>query len=81
VLLPRQERAHGRWTWLIHGGLWALFHAPFYPWQVIALLPICLAIAWVCQRRQSTTPGLVLHTLANGTPFVFALLMALGVIA
>jgi membrane protease YdiL (CAAX protease family) len=29
-VLPRQELAHGRWAWLVHGILWTLFHAPFW---------------------------------------------------
>jgi hypothetical protein len=46
-IVPRQEQARGRWTWAIHGMLWFL-------WQALALLPICLAVPYVAQRRQNT---------------------------
>jgi membrane protease YdiL (CAAX protease family) len=32
-ILPRQEKAHGRWTWSVHGLLWLVWHVAFYPWQ------------------------------------------------
>jgi membrane protease YdiL (CAAX protease family) len=64
-ILPRQELTHGRWTWVIHGFLWTLFHA-FAPWNLIAILPGCLALSFVAQRRRNTWPGIVAHGLANG---------------
>jgi hypothetical protein len=63
---------------MLHGVLWNLFHTPFYPWQILALLPVCLAIAWVCQRTQSTLPGLVIHGVVNGLPALLAVMMALA---
>src|SRR5581483_4024772 len=42
-ILPRQEAAHGRRAWAIHGLLWLAWHLAFYPWQALALMPICLA--------------------------------------
>lgn len=80
LLLPRQERAHGRWAWLVHGALWTLFHVPFYPWQIFALLPTCLALSWVAQRQQNTTAGLLMHTLFNGLPLVIAVAAAAGLL-
>jgi membrane protease YdiL (CAAX protease family) len=80
IILPRQALAHGRWTWLVHGVLWTLFHVPFYPWQILALLPTCLALAWVCHRQQNTTPGIVMHWLFNGLPLLLALVAAAGLL-
>lgn len=80
VILPRQELVHGRRTWIIHGVLWTLFHVPFYPWQVLALLPVCLTIAFVAQRRQNTWPAIILHALVNGLPLVMVLAMVLGIV-
>ncbi|SFF35148.1 CPBP family intramembrane glutamic endopeptidase [Spirosoma endophyticum] len=34
-LLPRQQLVYGRWSWLVHGLLWTLFHLPIYPWYVV----------------------------------------------
>jgi membrane protease YdiL (CAAX protease family) len=77
-ILPRQEAAHGRWAWLIHGLLWLAWHLAFYPWQALALLPICLAIPYIAQRRQNTWPALIIHT-QNGLVLVLVLALVLGI--
>jgi len=77
-ILPRQEQAHGRWTWAIHGLLWWLWHLAFYPWQLVALLPICLIIPYVAQRRQNSWPGIIIHW-ANGLSLLLVLAMVLGI--
>jgi len=64
-ILPRQELAHGRRTWLVHGTLWAMFHL-FAPWNFLAILPGCLALSWTAQRLRNTWPGVIAHALANG---------------
>jgi len=79
-ILPRQEAAHGRWTWLIHGLMWLLFHVPFYPWAIVSLIPSCLTIAFISQRRQNTTSAVVIHSLYNGLPLIFILAMVMGLI-
>ncbi len=76
-ILPRQEQAHGRWAWAIHGGLWWLWHLAFYPWQVFALLPICLAIPFVAQRRRNTWPAIIIHW-QNGVVLLLILAVVLG---
>jgi membrane protease YdiL (CAAX protease family) len=64
-ILPRQELQHGRWTWLVHGVLWALFHS-FKWWVVPAMLITCLVIPFVAQRTKNTWPGIVIHFSVNG---------------
>jgi membrane protease YdiL (CAAX protease family) len=66
-ILPRQELGQGRWTWVIHGILWDMFHIFYHQtaWTFIAFLPPMLAIAYVCQRLKNTWPGIVSHTVAN----------------
>ena len=76
-ILPRQEKMHGRWTWAIHGALWLLWHLVFYPWQLFALLPICLVLPFVAQRFQNTTPAIIIH-LQNGIFLLLILAMVLG---
>ena len=77
-ILPRQEKTHGRCTWLIHGLLWWLWHLAFYPWQVFALLPICLALPYIAQRRQNTWVAFVIH-LQNAIILLIILAMVLGI--
>ena len=65
IILPRQELAHGRWTWVVHGLLWTAFHA-FKWWDLVGLLPVCLIIAYISQRTKNNWPALIAHGLFNG---------------
>ena len=76
-VLPRQELAHGRWTWLLHGMLWTLFHAPMW-WHLIALLPSTLSLSFVASRTKNTTPGILVHLAMNGLGLLITLLGILG---
>jgi membrane protease YdiL (CAAX protease family) len=76
-ILPRQEQVHGRWTWLIQGLLWLFWHVAFYPWQIFALLPICLALPYIAQRRKNTWVALIIHS-QNAIVFLLILAMVLG---
>lgn len=77
-ILPRQEQAHGRWAWLINGLLWWLWHLTFYPWQVFALLPICLIVPYIAQRTQNTWTTIVIHA-QNGISLLLILAIVLGI--
>jgi membrane protease YdiL (CAAX protease family) len=59
-ILPRQELSLGKWTWVIHGLFWTVFHSFFY-WELIMLLPGCLALAYVAYKCKSTWPGIIAH--------------------
>ena len=77
-ILPRQELKHGRYTWLIHGTLWTLFHIPFW-WNLIALLPSTFSLSFVVSKMKNSTPGILVHSLMNGLGFVMIVLGILGV--
>lgn len=64
-ILPRQERQHGRYTWAIHGVLWAFFHA-FKWWAVPFMLFTTWIIPLITQRTGNTTPGIIIHLAING---------------
>jgi membrane protease YdiL (CAAX protease family) len=66
-ILPRQELAQGRWTWVVHGVLWDGFHIFYHQtaWSFLAYLPVTLSIAYVCQKTKNTWPGIISHTVAN----------------
>jgi membrane protease YdiL (CAAX protease family) len=68
-ILPRQELAFGRHTWLIHGLLWTGFHV-FKWWDLLSLLPLCLGLSYVVCRLKNNTPGLVMHTLHKADFFL-----------
>jgi membrane protease YdiL (CAAX protease family) len=64
-ILPRQEKQHGRYTWAIHGVLWAFFHA-FKWWAVPFMLFTTWIIPFITQRNENTTPGIIIHLIING---------------
>jgi membrane protease YdiL (CAAX protease family) len=80
VVLPRQELAFGKWTWVVHGVMWAFFHI-FKWWDVLSLLPICLALSFVCSKLKNTTPGIVIHGITNGIALVPLLIGILGIVS
>jgi membrane protease YdiL (CAAX protease family) len=78
-ILPRQQKAHGRWAWLVNGLLWWLWHLIIYPWQVFALLPICLIIPYIAQRYENTWPAIIIHW-QNGISLLLILALVLGTV-
>jgi membrane protease YdiL (CAAX protease family) len=68
-ILPRQEISLGRRAWLANGVLWNLFHWFFY-WNLIPLLPSCLALAWMTQRTKNTWTAILGHGILNGAGLV-----------
>lgn len=77
-ILPRQELQHSKWTWLVHGVLWNLFHV-FWKWNLIALIPPTLSLSFVAYKRKNTTPGIIVHWIHNGLGLIMILLGVLGV--
>ncbi len=77
-ILPRQEQASGRGAWLINGLFWWLWHLTFYPWQLFALLPICLTIPFVAQRLHNNWPAIIIHW-QNGISLLLILALVLGI--
>jgi membrane protease YdiL (CAAX protease family) len=75
-ILPRQELAFGKYTWLIHGFMWACFHL-FAPWNFFGILPGCLALAYVTQRLKNTWPAVIAHGLANGLLVLIVILLSI----
>lgn len=63
-ILPRQELVHGKYTWLVHGILWTLFHI-FWKWNLIMILPGAVALSFVTQRLRNTSIPIVAHFLVN----------------
>ncbi len=75
-ILPRQVLSLGKWTWLVHGVLWNLFHSFFY-WELVFLLPGCLALSYLAQKSKNTWPGIIAH-LASSIPTL--ILLTVGVL-
>lgn len=76
-ILPRQELAFGRFTWLVHGLLWACFHV-FKWWDILTLMPVCLSVAYISQKRRNNWAGLIAHAIVNGTGVLLILAAVAG---
>ena len=76
-LFPRQELTHGKYTWIVHGLLWTIFHL-FAPYNALLVLPGALFMAYVVQRTKNNTLFLLSHAVINGIPIVGLLLKIIG---
>lgn len=74
---PRQELLTGRWTWLTHGGLWAIWHTPMGLDLIVASLPIFFVLPAVVQLRKNTSIAIVVHAVFGAFGF---LSLALGLL-
>lgn len=78
-ILPRQEFTHGKWTWLLHGIMWNLFHV-FKWWDMIGLLPVTLILSFSAQRLKNNWPVLIAHALLNGVSLVIVIAGVVGLL-
>lgn len=76
-ILPRQELAFGKWTWVFHGCLWTFFHA-FKWWDFLGILPLTLLLPFLVWKFKNNTIGIVIHFLINGFGLIAILVGILG---
>ena len=70
VMLPRQEIAFGKYTWIIHGFGWSLFHVAF-GWQLlITLIPLIFIQSYIVQKTKNSWTGVIMHGGLNGPSFL-----------
>jgi membrane protease YdiL (CAAX protease family) len=67
---PRQEGLTGRWTWLVHGLLWAAWHVPMGWDLVVASFPIFFILPAVVQVRRNTSIAIVVHAVFGAFGFL-----------
>ena len=60
-ILPRQELLNKKWTWLVHGVLWSIFHLPMGINLVISAIPIFFILPGIVQIRKNTTISIIIH--------------------
>ena len=76
-MLPRQELTHNQYAWIVHGVLFTCFHI-FWKWNLIALLPGSLFMAYVVQKRRNTWISILWHGTLNFIPMIWILNGILG---
>lgn len=70
VMLPRQERAFGKYTWIIHGIGWGLFHIAFGWKLLLTLIPLIFIQSFIVQKTKNSWTGVILHAGLNGPSFI-----------
>jgi hypothetical protein len=75
-ILPRQERAFGRYAWIANGLMFTL-SGIWQPSNLLRILPGALAGAFAAQRRKNTSIQLVSHVLASAIALVLNIVVAL----
>ena len=76
-ILPKQEKAFGKHTWIANGLMFTLNHI-WQPWNLLLILPGALFGAFVVQRRKNTWILIISHGLANAILLVLIILNAFG---
>lgn len=77
VMLPRKEVAFGKYTWVIHGTGWGLFHIAFGWKLLLTLIPLIYIQSYIVQKTKNSWTGVILHAGLNGPSFIA---ISLGVI-
>jgi len=70
VMLPRQESAMGKLTWIFHGLGWGLFHVAFGWKLLITLIPLIFIQPYIVQKTKNSWTGVILHGGLNGPSFI-----------
>lgn len=70
VMMPRQEISFGKYTWLIHGFGWGLFHIAFGWNLLITLIPLLFIQSYVVQKTKNSWTGVIMHGGINGPAFI-----------
>ncbi|HPN37936.1 MAG TPA: CPBP family glutamic-type intramembrane protease [Melioribacteraceae bacterium] len=77
IMLPKQEKAFGKFAWLISGTGWGIFHIAF-GWQLlITLIPLIYIQTYLVQKTKNTWVGVLMHAGLNGPSFI---LISLGLL-
>jgi membrane protease YdiL (CAAX protease family) len=70
VMLPRQEVAFGKITWIIHGFGWGLFHFAFGWKLLVTLIPLIFIQSFIVQKTKNSWTGVIMHGGLNGPSFI-----------
>lgn len=60
-LLPRMQRAFGRWDWVVNGLLFTGYHVHVI-WGVLGILPDMFTLAYPTKRYRSAWLGIIVHS-------------------
>lgn len=67
---PGQEFLNKKYTWLVHGLFWAIFHLPMGLDLVLSALPIFFILPAIVQIRKNTTISIIIHFIFGAFGFL-----------
>lgn len=67
---PRQELLNKKYTWLVHGILWSVFHLPMGINLVLSAIPIFFILPGIVQIRKNTTISIIIHFIFGAFGFL-----------
>lgn len=76
LLLPRMNRAFGRFDWLVNGALFAAYHV-HTPWVMPATLLDSVILAYPSRRYRSAWIGIIVHSMQSLFIAVVVLMLVL----
>ena len=74
---PRQELLNKKFTWLVHGLLWACWHLPMGLDLIYSALPIFFILPAMVQIRKNTSIAIIIHFVFGAFGF---LVLAFGLV-
>jgi membrane protease YdiL (CAAX protease family) len=74
---PRQELLNKKFTWLVHGLLWASWHLPMGLDLILSALPIFFILPAIVQIKKNTTISIIIHFIFGAFGF---LVLAFGLV-
>ncbi|TFG18471.1 MAG: CPBP family intramembrane metalloprotease [Promethearchaeota archaeon] len=73
---PRQEKEHGKWTWVIHSLMWWIIHAHnWFNFPTILFNSLLIPLLW--HKTKNTTATIVSHFIGNVTSIVIMYILLL----
>ncbi len=76
-LLPRMPKKLGKWTSIIHSGLFALYHT-WTPWMFITRTIGVFPLIYIVKRKENIIIGIIIHCLLNSIDFILGFLFIMN---
>ena len=74
-LYPRQEKVHGKWTWVIHSVMWWLVHAHnWFNFPTFMFNSLLIPLVW--HKTKNTSATLISHFIGNATSLAVLYILA-----
>ena len=68
--MTRQELYFKKYTWIINGIGWLIFHISFGFGVLCTLIPILFIQPFICYKTKNYSNGIIIHATLNGPTFI-----------